>query len=214
MLDIRRITVGAWQINCYVVSDENKRCILIDPGEDPAGIDEELIIPAGLTPIAMLATHGHLDHIGGARYFNEKYAIPLYVHADDVQLANHATYWAEVLRTPGITNPSQIVPYDSDSIAIENFAFDIVHTPGHTAGGCCLHLKDKASVFTGDTLFFHTIGRTDRPGLDSGGGHEVLVNAIKTRLFKLPGDTIVYPGHGIHTTIDHEREHNPALLFD
>lgn len=207
---IRRITVGFWEINCYAISDEGGRCVLIDPGEDPETIDEELIIPNRLRPVAMIATHGHLDHVGGARYYTEKYSAPLYVHEADVELANNATYWAGVLGTPGITNPEKIERLKEGIATINNFGFEIIHTPGHTIGGICIYLEEKGALFTGDTLFFHAVGRSDRAGLDTG-GHEMLVESIKTRLFSLPDETIVLPGHGRSTTIGHERQKNPFL---
>ena len=211
MLEIRGITVGVWYTNCYAVSDENGRCVLIDPGEDPITIDEELVIPNRLRPVAMIATHGHLDHVGGAKYFTEKYLASLYIHEDDVVLANKATYWADVLGTPGITNPEKIERLGIGMVKIDNFSFEIIHTPGHTIGGICIYLKEKGVVFTGDTLFFHSIGRSDRAGLDTG-GQNMLVESIKTRLFRLPGETIVFPGHEISTTIEHERQQNPLLI--
>ncbi len=211
MLKIRGITVGVWHTNCYAVSDKDGRCVLIDPGEDPITIDEKLIIPNRLHPVAMIATHGHLDHVGGATYFTEKYLAPLYVHEDDVVLANKATYWAGVLGTPGITNPEKIEPLMAGTVIINKFSFEIIHTPGHTIGGICIYLEEKRTVFTGDTLFFHAIGRSDRAGLDTG-GQNMLVESIKNRLFKLPGETIVLPGHEISTTIEHERLQNPYLI--
>lgn len=211
MLVIRRITVGTWEVNCYAVSDEDGKCVLIDPGEYPVAIDEELVMPNRLFPIAMIATHGHLDHVGGAKYHNEKYSAPLYVHGADVELANNATYWAGVLGTPGITDPEKIERLGEGIATIGNFSFEIIHTPGHTAGGICIYLKERGAVFTGDTLFFHSIGRSDRPGLDTG-GRALLVGSIKTLLFRLPDETVVFPGHGRSTTIGHERRQNPFLL--
>lgn len=211
MLEIRKITVGAWRINCYAISDEDGRCVLIDPGEDPGTIDEDLIIPNRLCPVAMLATHGHLDHVGGARFFTEKYAVPLYIHGSDIDLAKNASYWADILGTPGITDPQKIEDLDDGTVTIHNFDLKIIHTPGHTSGGICIYLKEIGTVFTGDTLFFSTIGRTDRIGLDTG-GRDMLVESIKNRLFRLPGETIVLPGHGSGTTIGQERQQNPFLI--
>jgi glyoxylase-like metal-dependent hydrolase (beta-lactamase superfamily II) len=211
MLVIRRITIGSWGINCYAISDKDGKCVLIDPGEDPVAIDEELVMPNRLCPIAMIATHGHLDHVGGAKYYNEKYSAPLYIHGADVELANNATYWAGVLGTHGITDPEKIERMGEGIATIDNFGFKIIHTPGHTIGGICIYLEENGAVFTGDTLFFHSIGRSDRIGLDTG-GQDILVESIKSRLFKLPDETIVFPGHGRSTTIGHERQQNPFLI--
>ncbi|MHB1322612.1 MAG: MBL fold metallo-hydrolase [Acidithiobacillus ferrivorans] len=207
---IRSITVGKWRINCYIISDEMARCVLIDPGEDPAVIDEEIIQHNNLQPVALLATHGHLDHVGGAKYFSEKYSIPLHIHDDDVELARSATYWAAILHTPGISNPIKFEHLNSGAIQIQGFDFEIIHTPGHTSGGVCVYLPEEDAVFTGDTLFYRTVGRCDRPGLDTG-GHDMLVDSIKSRLFRVPGKTTVFPAHGRSTTIDDERNSNPYL---
>jgi len=211
MLKISSITVGAWWINCYVISDEDGRCVLIDPGEDPAAIEKGLVIPSSLQPVAMIATHGHLDHVGGAKYYTKKYSAPLYVHVADVELANSATYWAGVLGTPGITDPEKIIRLEEGAVTIDKFGFEIIHTPGHTMGGICIYLEECGALFTGDTLFFHAVGRSDRAGLDTG-GHEMLVESIKTRLLRLPDETIVFPGHGKRSTIGLERIQNPYLI--
>ncbi|TAN41279.1 MAG: MBL fold metallo-hydrolase [Nitrospirae bacterium] len=210
MTRIRKITVGVWEVNCYTLSDEYGSCILIDPGEAPATIDEKLVIPNRHRPIAIIATHGHLDHIGGAKYFTEKYAAPLYVHERDIELAKNATFWANVFGTPGITDPEKIERLCDGVMTIDKFFFEIIHTPGHTGGGICLYLKEMGVVFTGDSLFYRAVGRSDRPGLDAG-GHYMLLESIRQRLFGLPDKTIVFPGHGRITTIGYERQHNPFL---
>lgn len=211
MLEIYKITVGVWYMNCYAVSNEDGQCILIDPGEDPTTIDEELVIANNLHPVAMIATHGHLDHIGAAKYFTEKYSAPLYIHKDDIPLAKKATYWANILGTPGITNPEKIKPLNMGKVTINNFNFKVAHTPGHTVGGVCIYLQEKGVVFTGDTLFYHAIGRSDRVGLDTG-SQEILTESIKNKLFTLPSETVVLPGHECSTTIKHEQSQNPFLI--
>jgi len=159
-----------------------------------------------LTIRHIINTHGHFDHIGANRAVMEHFCADLLIHIDDAAMLNRA---ADVAKAYGIRGENSPQPdtylTDGMEISFGKHMMSVLHTPGHTAGGCCLYIKSEKKLITGDTLFADSIGRTDLPG----GSHEQLLASIRSKLFTLPDDVVAYPGHGPETTIGHEKRHNP-----
>jgi len=205
---IKTFQVGPLDVNCYIVWDsESLEAFIIDPGGDGPRI-KEAISSLGLKVKYILNTHGHFDHVGADGELRKFYSVPLAIHKSDVHLLRDASGHAEIF---GVKTPPQPAPdlflTNNASLGAGSVKLEILHTPGHTRGGVCLYIRDEALLFSGDTLFAGSIGRTDLEG----GSAEDLMNSIKTRLLCLDNDVRVFPGHGPATTIGDEREHNLFL---
>jgi glyoxylase-like metal-dependent hydrolase (beta-lactamase superfamily II) len=198
--------VGPLGVNCFILGcGETGQGVVID-----AGGDAEEIIDAverrGLSITHIINTHGHFDHIGANRALKEKFGADLLVHAADIPLLGRAADTARAYGIPGENSPQpDTCLTDGMEIVFGRQRMTVLHTPGHTPGGCCFYLEAEGKILTGDTLFADSIGRTDLPG----GSHEQLLESVRTRLFVLPEDVVAYPGHGPETTIGHEKRHNP-----
>lgn len=201
------ITVGPLEENCIIVYCEKHRtAIIVDPGDSGKRIIK-FIEEKQLIPKLVLNTHCHADHVGGISAVVEHFQIPFMCHADDEFLLTDqgqrelADY---VGLKPSPKNDATVT--DGEVVDLcEDFSLKVIHTPGHTPGGISLLADGKLIV--GDTLFQNSIGRSDL----TGGDHETLIKSIREKLFILPEDTVVYPGHGETTTIGHEKMHNPFL---
>jgi len=190
-ITIETFIVGQLQTNCYVVTDNSSsKCIILDPG-DAAYLISEYILQNLLTPIAIVATHGHFDHILAANELQLSFNIPFLIHPKDNKIVNYmqksAKYWLK--QNIIETSPQQITPIDKE-ITFSKTTLSILHTPGHTPGGICLYNKNKQIVFTGDTLFHNTYGRTDLPY----GSKEDMVNSLELIKTKFKG----YKGYAGH----------------
>lgn len=202
-MEILTLPVGPLQVNCYLVWERaGNSALIIDPGDD-AAVVLATVREHDLRPAGVLLTHAHVDHIRGVSGVVEELGTPVMLHAADEALYfspdNALPPWV-----PAATNlprPS-VVANDLDGLA-----FAVIHTPGHTPGGVCYHFRDESVLFSGDTLFESSIGRTDLPG----GDMPSLLSSIRQRLLPLSGDTRVYPGHGPPTTIGREARSNPFL---
>ncbi|HEY0838627.1 MAG TPA: MBL fold metallo-hydrolase [Vulgatibacter sp.] len=201
-------TVGPFRQNSYVIGDpETRDAILVDPGDEPEAI-EALLRKEGLTPRYILNTHAHIDHVGAVHHFQQSLGLPFYLHPGDRD-------WLESLplqaRMFGV--PSSPVPKvdrwiaDGDVFQVGAKRVEVIHTPGHTPGGCCLFLPEDRILITGDTLFAGSVGRTDFPG----GSTEQLLASIRDRLFPLGDDVVFYSGHGPASTLGDERRDNPFV---
>ncbi len=197
---IEKIESNLFLENTYIVNKETET-IIIDPGCDVSEIIN-LVKKQNLKLTKILCTHGHVDHIMGAKDLQKEFSLPLYIHKADEFLVQHASVSAELFGLPKVESPK--INYFLDNNASIDFV-EIIYTPGHTQGGVCFKINNL--LFTGDTLFMGSIGRTDLPG----GDYNLLISSIKDKLFNLPDDTIVYPGHGPSTTIGYEKENNPFL---
>jgi glyoxylase-like metal-dependent hydrolase (beta-lactamase superfamily II) len=200
------LPVGPLSVNCYIVACEKSReGIVIDPGGDVGQI-LKVVKHHDLNIHTVINTHGHFDHIGGNRQALEAFGARLLIHQADEPMLSRVS---DVARAYGIQcdNSPNADAYlvEGMDIYFGTFRTKVLHTPGHTLGGCCLYFDGEQKVITGDTLFADSIGRTDLPG----GSHEQLLESIRKKLFALPEDVIVYPGHGPHTTIGHEKNCNP-----
>ena len=204
VLIIQKLEVGPIMANCFIVGcEDTKQAVVIDPGDDADRILMALA-KAELKAKYLINTHGHFDHVGANKKMKDATAAQIAVHSDDesmlLDLSNHAAMFGL-----GAENspPADIHLKDGDTITFGNITFEVIHTPGHSPGGICLYTPGH--LFVGDTLFMGSIGRTDLPG----GNYEELISSIKDKLFSLPDETTVLPGHGPGTTIGNEKNMNP-----
>ncbi len=200
------IAVGPLSVNCYIVACEQSReGIVVDPGGDVEQIIS-LVEQHKLKIHTIINTHGHFDHLGGNSRALAAFGARLLIHQADAPMLSRS---ADVARNYGLQgeNSPEADAYlvNGMDVLFGTCRLKVLHTPGHTQGGCCLYFEDEHKVITGDTLFADSIGRTDLPG----GSHEQLLESIRTKLFVLPDDVIAYPGHGPQTTIGHEKRCNP-----
>jgi len=204
---IDRLILGEYATNCYVLrsSETAKDGVIIDTGLAAERL-MDFLRRNNLNPVAVVLTHGHIDHIAGVTVLRGEYPhIKVYIHKFDAEMLTTASSNLSVLTGALFsTEPADILVEDKSVIEQAGIKLKVLHTPGHTAGGICLYSKDEGIVFTDDTLFADSIGRTDFPG----GSMTQLLKNVKEKLFTLPGNTIVYPGHGPVTTIEQEKTHN------
>lgn len=203
---LESVVVGPLMVNCYVLGCESSReGVVVDPGDDTDRI-LEAVSRHGLKVVAVINTHGHFDHTGGNQRIVTETGAGLLIHELDVPMLARAVDTAAMfgLTAENSPPPSRFLT-EGEFVAFGEYRLRVLHTPGHTLGGCSLHLEGM--VFTGDTLFADSVGRTDFPG----GSSVALGKSIREKLLILPDDTIVYPGHGPSTTIGRERSHNPYL---
>ncbi len=204
-----QLTVGAFQCNCFILGCETSReALVIDPGDALPQISARLA-DQNLTVTAIVTTHAHLDHVGAMSGLAEATGAPTCMHRDDQFLYDHLAMQATAFGLP--TPPSgPIERYLSDGDVIQWGAHqaEVLHTPGHTPGSLCFSVPEVDQLFSGDTLFKGSVGRTDLWG----GDQPQLLQSIQQRLLPLPDDTTVWPGHGAATQMGLERERNPFLI--
>ncbi len=202
------LPVGALQCNCSVFGDEATReGLVVDPG-DEISLVLEAVRRHGLTVKAIVITHAHIDHIGGAQKLKQATGAPVYMNANDRELQKMMDVQAQWLRTR-TPDPVEIdvAAKDGDRLAMGVTEFHVLHTPGHTQGSISLYIPSEEKLVAGDTLFLGSIGRTDLPG----GDFEQIQRSIHNKLLPLPEQTVVIPGHGENTTIGQEKQFNPFL---
>lgn len=206
-MKIEHNVVGVVGTNCYFAVNENtKECVIIDPGDKAkrlAGKLEE----NGYAPVAILLTHGHFDHIMGVEGLRAQFGIPVYVHGDDADMLEHPELNAGAMIGVNVSLQADRTVKDGDVLNLAGMEIHVMHTPGHTPGGVCYYFPREEVLFSGDTLFCGSVGRTDLPG----GSMSALVRSIKEKVLKLPDLTIVYTGHGEPTKIGDEKRYNPFI---
>jgi len=200
------MSLGPIQANCYIIS-ENEKALIIDPGAEAEKIIKHLS-EQDLTPAAILLTHGHFDHIAAVNEVTKKYDLPVYAHSLEKEyFFNPKFNFSD--RHGGDIVLSEAFDYHwlecGDMLELIGLTFKIIHVPGHSLGSICFYDEERKVIFTGDTLFRGSIGRTDFLN----GNMEQLHAMISKKILTLPEDTVVYPGHGVATTIEDEKLMNP-----
>ncbi len=204
---IKTFVVGELLTNCYLyIDDETKRAVLIDPGSD-ADVIDGFISENGLELEMILNTHCHFDHVGENAFFKDKYKVPLAIGELDVACLRKAHIDAKLFQIKIEKSPEpDVLLKEGDVVLVGKSQLLVFHTPGHTPGSVSFYNAEEKVLFSGDTLFFESVGRWDLPG----GDYLDLMSSVK-RLAQLPSETVVYPGHGETTTIEHEIQYNPFL---
>lgn len=201
------------QTNCYLAGSERSgEAIVVDAPPDPEGVGS-LLARHGMAPVALLITHGHIDHVGGARRVVQKFAVSAYLHPDDEWLARDPA--SQIRNLMGFAAPAGeyeapdrfTLLADGDTLHLAGLGVQVLHTPGHTPGHCCFQVPAEGVLFSGDQLFAGSIGRTDLPG----GDYATLMRSMEEKVLPLADDTSVLPGHGPATTLGSERRSNPFL---
>tara|TARA_B110000196_G_scaffold102639_1_gene89205 strand:- start:139 stop:774 length:636 start_codon:yes stop_codon:yes gene_type:complete len=211
-MEINQITFNPFQENTFILWDETKECIIIDPGCYEKNEKEYLsnfIESNNLKPVKLINTHCHIDHILGNKFVSEKWKIDLYMNKKDLPLLEGAGDIAKMYgfeNYKGSPHPKHFLE-EGDVLEFGNSKLGILFTPGHAPGHICLLNKEENFIVSGDVLFNGGIGRTDLPG----GDYDTLIESIKTKLMTLQDETIVYCGHGPSTSIGRERLSNPFL---
>ena len=211
MITLKIFVFNPFQENTYVLSDESKECIIVDPGMNSQEEQDELnhyIEKNNLLPKAIVNTHCHVDHVLGCQHLIKKYNIPFYANELEIPLLETAIQFGEFfgLEVEQPPMPNHYLTEDKE-YNFGNSSLQIFHIPGHSAGSVALYSKEDKLILTGDVLFHGSIGRTDLPG----GSYDTLINSIREKLMTLPKDVDVYPGHGPKTTIQNEYDTNPFL---
>ncbi len=211
MVAIKKFVFNPFQENTYIVYDETKACVIIDPG--CSNKEEELALTSfikeeGLTPVKVVSTHSHIDHILGNQFVTSHYNIALEIYKEDLQTLQSGEAVAQMYGLPYKPSPEPTSFLNlEDGLTFGSSQLAIRFVPGHAPGHIVFYSKTDNFVINGDCLFYGSIGRTDLPG----GNHDLLLKSIREELFTLPDNTKVYCGHGPETTIGFEKLNNPFL---
>lgn len=206
-IKIGRMVVGAVQTNCYFLHNaDTNEVVVIDPGDKGKMIYQELTA-RGYKIKAVLLTHGHFDHIMGADDIRKSAGVLVYLGEHEEKLISDAQLNVSAMFGTPYTTKADVFVKDGEILELAGMKIKVLHTPGHTAGGVSYYLEEEGILICGDTLFLESVGRTDFPTSSA----QELKTAIHEKLFTLPDDVYVYPGHGPTTTIGHEKENNPFV---
>lgn len=198
--------LGGVATNCYLLKNNaDRQCVLIDPAASPEQI-KEMITQSGCMLQGILLTHGHYDHMLAAAAVREVYGVPLCAgQAEKTLLSDAALNLSGIMGGKSVTQDVDRWLADGETLLMAGIKISVIATPGHTPGGVSYYVPEGGMLFSGDTLFAESVGRTDFPG----GSMSALVHSVKEKLFALPEETKVYPGHGEQTTIAYEKKYNP-----
>ncbi len=204
---VKVLSVGLLSVNCsLVVDEETGKAVVVDPGADANKIIEEL---EGFDVVGIVATHGHIDHVGRVKTLKERFGVPFYMHPLDTFLINDPI-WKGFEKQIGADLPCpepDVLIKEGDTISVGSLTLRVIHTPGHTPGLCCLYVEREKVLIAGDLLFRGGVGRWDLPG----GDLQALRSSLRRVFEESEDDTLVITGHYELTTIGHERKFNPYL---
>lgn len=200
--------LGMVGTNCYLLCNMDiKECVLIDPADSQDEISR-MIDESGCSLKGILLTHGHFDHIMAADAVRDKYGVKVYASCDEKNTLEQPHINLGEAYGLKLSVKADVWHKDGEILKLAGFDIEALHTPGHTEGGSCYYIREIGVLFSGDTLFCGSVGRTDFPG----GSMSEIVRSIKEKVMLLPDDTKVYPGHGEGTSVGYERENNPFLV--
>lgn len=210
-MEIQRFTCNPYSENTYIVFDESKECVIIDPGmytSEEQNAVVNFINANSLTPVQLLNTHAHIDHVLGNKFVFDNWGLKPKMHIDELPYLHAVASYAPQM---GISyelspDPEQFLG-TTGTIQFGKSELELIFAPGHSAAHLCFYSEKDQFLIGGDVLFYESIGRTDLPG----GNHDQLLSSIRTMIWPLPDSCIVYPGHGGPTSIGHEKQFNPWL---
>ena len=210
-LTVHTLTFNPFQENTYVISAPSGECIIIDPGCFDEYEREELvecIDKQKLKPVRLINTHCHIDHVLGNAYVAKTWNLGLEIHMGEIPVLASGVSVSNMYGVPYDPSPlpSSFLA-EGDEVVLDGISMKVLFTPGHSPASICLYNQSDGWVIGGDVLFYESIGRTDLPG----GDHQTLLKSIRTQLFVLPNETVVYPGHGPSTKIGYEKMFNPFM---
>ena len=212
-MKIKAFIFNPFQENTYVIYDETKECVIIDPGcytSNEKDILKKFIINNKLNPVKLINTHCHIDHVLGNKFISDQWNIDLYIHKSDLPILENTENIASMYGFEDYKNS----PYpkyflkQNDMLNFGRSSFKILFTPGHAPGHICLYNKANNLLISGDLIFQRSIGRTDLPG----GDYNTLINSISKQILPLPNETKIFCGHGPSSTLGSEKQHNPFLV--
>lgn len=211
MLNVKIFQFNPLQENTYLIFNDQLQCVIVDPG---CYTDQErdsivrFIESKQLNPTLLVNTHCHLDHVFGNKFIHEYYGLELHIHQGEQKVLEMAPTSGLMWNLPFDNYQGELHFLDESSpIQLGNDQLEVLFTPGHSPASIAFYSRKDGLLIAGDVLFRESVGRTDLPG----GNPDVLADSIRTKLYTLPDETMVYPGHGIPTTIGHEKKHNPYI---
>lgn len=206
-LELQKCILGNVFTNCYFLKNkETGEMLIVDPADRADKIAQK-VSDMGGKPVGILLTHGHFDHILAVEAVRDQYKIPVYACRGEAQMLKEPSMNMSSYYGGGCSIKPDVLLDDFQVFEAAGFSVQMIHTPGHTPGSCCYYLKDEDVLFSGDTLFYGSVGRTDFPG----GSTAQIVRSLHKLIDSLPEDTEVYPGHDASTTIGYEKRYNPFV---
>lgn len=206
-MKIEKFVLGSFGTNSYLImNEETKEVVIVDPATCPDYLISH-VKSNGYIPKAIFITHGHFDHIMGIDDWVDAFEIPVYLHEEEKCIIEDPSMNLSFAFGPNYSYCKAQGLKDGDKIRVAGYDFEVIHTPGHTCGGCCYYCAEEEVLFSGDTLFCQSVGRSDFPT----GSMATLVRSIKEKLFCLPDNVMVYPGHEEYTCIADEKKYNSFI---